>query len=34
MTEKEIEIWVKRLVLFTIFNSLAIIVLWIRVFGG
>ena len=34
MTEKEIQIWVKRLILFTLFNSLAIIVLWIHVFGG
>ena len=27
MSEKEIELWVKRLILFTFFNSLAIAVL-------
>ena len=33
MNEKEIELWVKRLILFSALNSLAIIIVWIRVFG-
>ena len=33
MSEKEIELWAKRLILFVFFDSLAIIVLAHRVFG-
>ena len=34
MTEKEIELWVKRLMLFVFFDSVAIIALAYRVYGG
>lgn len=34
MTEKEIEPWVKRLILFVFFDSVAIIALACRVYGG
>ena len=34
MSEKEIVLWVKRLILFVFFDSLAIIALSYRVYGG
>ena len=34
MTEKELELWVKRSILFAVINSVAIIALAYRVYGG